>query len=976
MQKIREGVFEISKEGAMRAPARIYASEGIIEKTEEGAIEQLKNSATLPGIQKYAIALPDIHFGYGFCIGGVAAFDAKEGGVVSPGGVGYDINCLPAETKILHKFGYHKTIAEFEKTWQKDSIKIFDAESGTDNSEISLFLKKEEKEKLIKITTKAGLEILATREHPFFTKNGMIEAQNLDKKEIAVFPFQGVAFEGPSEKLIVDEQQIREKYPGNQNGFNQIIAILKKNDLLPLKENNPKLPILAKISGFIQGDGTLHFLKKGGAIAGFYGKKQDLLEIKKDLKTLGFASVLYSRNRHHKITTTYDTIEFFSEETSLHSSSRALISLLAVLGCTLGNKTKKDVSVPEWILNSPKWIKRLYIAAFFGAELTSPKIMPENKFNFFSPVLSLNKKQEMIENCRQFMRSIKEILKEFGVKSELIAERKEFVNEKGEISIRLRLQVSSTPENLEKLWSTIGFEYNKKKTFLANTAVLYLKLKQKVLAEREQSVSFAKELKKQGKNLEEITATINSPFVNQRFVERSLYEGRKTKARIAGCFEGFSEFLEKRTMALGETGFAWDEIEKTEEIPFNGTVYDFTINNANHNFVANSFLVSNCGVRLIRTNLKAEEIKPHLKKLIDVLFELIPAGVGEKGKIRLSTDELGELFSKGAEYSVEKGYGWKKDLEKTEEKGHMKNANIEKVSQKAFQRGLNQSGTLGSGNHFLEIQEVKQVFDSAIAKKFGLFEGQAVIMLHSGSRGAGHQIATDYIETMLRAMEKYKIEVPDRQLACAPINSEEGQSYLQAMNAGVNYAFANRQAMTHWIREGFEKVLGQKAEDLGMEIVYDVCHNIAKLEKHEIEGKQKELLVHRKGATRAMPAGRKENPEVYITTGHPAIIPGSMGTSSYVLVGTETALKETFASVCHGAGRAMSRHAAMQRKRGEQVKKELEAKGQVVKGASWAGLAEEMPEAYKDIDEVIASVELSGIGKKISRHSPMAVMKG
>jgi tRNA-splicing ligase RtcB len=384
----------------------------------------------------------------------------------------------------------------------------------------------------------------------------------------------------------------------------------------------------------------------------------------------------------------------------------------------------------------------------------------------------------------------------------------------------------------------------------------------------------------------------------------------------------------------------------------------------------------NCGIRLIRTNFTAEEIKPKLKELIDVLFELIPAGIGETGKIRLKKDELGELFAQGAAYLVKKGYGWKKDLEKIEEKGQMKNANPEKVSEKAFQRGLNQSGTLGSGNHFLEIQKVSEIFDEKTAKKFGLFQGQGVIMLHSGSRGAGHQIATDYLDKMLRAMEKYKIKVPDRQLACAPINSSEGQDFLQAMNCGVNYAFANRQAMTHRIREGFEKVFGQKAEDMEMSLVYDVCHNVAKFEKHEINGKQKELLVHRKGATRAMPSGRKENPEAYMTTGHPVIIPGSMGTPSYVLVGTETALNETFASVCHGAGRAMSRHSAMQQKRGEQVKKDLELKGQIVKGASWAGLAEEAPEAYKDIDEVIASVELSGIGRKITKNLPMAVMKG
>lgn len=384
----------------------------------------------------------------------------------------------------------------------------------------------------------------------------------------------------------------------------------------------------------------------------------------------------------------------------------------------------------------------------------------------------------------------------------------------------------------------------------------------------------------------------------------------------------------------------------------------------------------NCGIRLLRTNLMADEIKEKLPELMDEIFGLVPAGVGGKGKIRLDKKELENLFSLGAEYLVEKGFGWKQDLERIEEKGRMQKANPEKVSEKAFKRGMSQTGTLGSGNHFIEIQSVEEVFDKEIGKKFGLFEGQAVVMLHSGSRGAGHQIATDYLEVMQSAMKKYKIEVSDKQLACAPIESKEGRDYLEAMWCAVNYAFANRQAMTHLTRQGFEKVFGQDAKALGMEVVYDICHNVAKFEKHSIDGNEKELLVHRKGATRAMPPGRKENPKIYEKTGHPAIIPGSMGTSSYVLVGTETGLKESFASVCHGAGRVMSRHEAMRRKTGNQVKKELEAKGEVIRGKSLSGLAEEMPEAYKDIDEVIASVELSGIGKKVSRHKPLAVMKG
>lgn len=384
----------------------------------------------------------------------------------------------------------------------------------------------------------------------------------------------------------------------------------------------------------------------------------------------------------------------------------------------------------------------------------------------------------------------------------------------------------------------------------------------------------------------------------------------------------------------------------------------------------------NCGVRLIKTNMKAEQARPKIRQLIDTIFGLVPAGVGEKGKIRLNRSQLEELLSHGARWAVENGYGWKKDLERIEENGEMKEANPAKVSSKAMERGMPQSGTLGSGNHFLEIQKVEKIFDEKIAKVFGLEQGQLVVMLHSGSRGCGHQIATDYIDVMLRAMNKYGIKVPDRQLACAPINSGEGQDYLQAMYCGVNYAFANRQAMTHWIREGFEKVFGQKAESMGLETVYDICHNVAKFEEHDINGSMKKVLIHRKGATRAMPAGRKENPAVYMETGHPAIIPGSMGTASYVLVGTEAGLQEAFGSVCHGAGRVMSRTSAMRGKRGEDVKRELEAKGEVIRGASWSGLAEEAPEAYKDIDEVVKSVELAGIGRIVAKMVPLGVMKG
>lgn len=976
LKKIEEGIWEIPKEGKMLVPGRIFATKELLKEIDQGAIQQVKNVAHMKGIQKHSIAMPDMHWGYGFTIGGIAAFDLKEG-LVSPGGVGYDINCIPAGTKILHKFGYAKKIEEFEKSFEKERVAQFVGEKKEfGETGIKLFLKRQEKEKLLKITTESGQEILVTKDHPIYAMNGMVEAEKLGLEEVAVYPFEGISFTEPRDRKILDEEKIRQVYKGNKNGFLQVVSFLKKRGLLPLKENNEKLALLAKICGFVQGDGTLHFLNEGGAIAGFYGKKEDLQEIKKDLKELGFSSVLYSRYRKHKIKTSYGIQEFEYEENSLNSGSSALVALLAALGCTLGNKTKNDTKLPSWLLESTLWIKRLYIAAFFGAKLSSPNTVTAHGYNFYGHVLSLNKKQEMAENCKELLNQIKVLLEEFEIESTQIAERKEFVNEKGEVSIRFRLQISSKPENLEKFWSKIGFEYNKKKKFLANAALLYLKAKKKVVKERQESIEIAKALKKDGKSIEEIMQAVGSNYVNKRFVERTLWEGRKTSARTAAAFEKFEEFKQKRSFELGESGFLWDKIEKIEEITFNDWVYDFTVKDENHNFVANNFLVSNCGVRLIKTNLTEKDLKGKMNSLVEELFQEIPAGVGKKGKLRLNLNELKEVLMKGADWCVNKGYGWKKDLKHTEEEGKIKGADFEKVSLKAMQRGMPQIGTIGAGNHFIEVQKVEKVFEEEVGKSFGLQEGQIVVMVHSGSRGCGHQIATDYINEMQNAMKRYGIELPDRQLACAPIESEEGQSYLKAMKCGTNFAFANRQLMTHWIREGFAKVLGRKAEEMEMELLYDIAHNIAKEEKHEVEGKGKKVLVHRKGATRAMPKGREENPRAFEKIGHPAMLPGSMGTASYVLIGEEKNLHESFGSVAHGAGRRLSRQKAKSLKTGQKVKEELEAKGEVVKSLTWKGLAEEMPEAYKDVDKVVEAVETAGIGKKIARMVPKAVIKG
>ncbi|MEK6837664.1 MAG: RtcB family protein, partial [Nanoarchaeota archaeon] len=381
----------------------------------------------------------------------------------------------------------------------------------------------------------------------------------------------------------------------------------------------------------------------------------------------------------------------------------------------------------------------------------------------------------------------------------------------------------------------------------------------------------------------------------------------------------------------------------------------------------------NCGVRLVRTDWTADEIKPKLRQLLDTLFAEDPSGVGRAGLTRLSDAEMNEILAKGSRWSLEQGYGTKDDLATTEDYGYMKQADPQFVSHTAIARGKPQLGTLGAGNHFLEIQAVDAVYDEKTAAAFGIDSGagQVVVMVHCGSRGLGHQVASDYIKEMEK---KYGFaDLPDRELINAPLQSELGQKYFKAMCAGMNYAFANRQMIVHWIRDSFKKVIGT---DHGMKQVYDVCHNIGKIEKHKVDDEVKELCVHRKGATRSFGPGRAEINEIYREVGQPVFIPGTMGTASYVLVGTNEAEEKSWGSTAHGAGREMSRSEAIKRFRGEAVAKELEQRGILVKAASWKGIAEEHVPAYKDVDEVCRVSNAAKLGKLVARLVPLGVVKG
>jgi tRNA-splicing ligase RtcB len=384
----------------------------------------------------------------------------------------------------------------------------------------------------------------------------------------------------------------------------------------------------------------------------------------------------------------------------------------------------------------------------------------------------------------------------------------------------------------------------------------------------------------------------------------------------------------------------------------------------------------NCGVRLVRTNLQKEDVLPHMKSLIDELFNNVPAGVGSKSRFKASDRELDEAFLHGAKWAVESGHGVEADVEHCEANGFMQGADPSKVSIKARKRGKPQLGTLGSGNHFLEVQYVEEIYDKDIASVFGLEEGQVTVMIHCGSRGAGHQICTDYLKDLSQAVKSYGIEIPDKQLACAPAQSKEAQDYFKAMSCAANYAWANRQMITHWTRESFEKVFGRDADDLGMALLYDVAHNVAKLEKHKVDGKMKNVYVHRKGATRAFPPGHPDVPTVYRDVGQPVLIPGSMGTPSFILCGTKEAMEISFGSACHGAGRVMSRAQAKKEFRGQTIKENLEAHGITVKATHPSVIAEEAPGVYKSSSDVVNVVHELGIARKVAKVLPLGVTKG
>ncbi len=979
VNRVADEIWEIptSEKAGMIVPARIYATEGIISSMDQGVFEQVTNVACLPGIQRYALCMPDGHWGYGFPIGGVAAFDVNTG-VISPGGVGYDVNCLDGNARVLHELGYNREIKDLDGAWKGQRVTCAHGSRAMASAEIGAFIRKASRKKVFRVTTESGKEIVATADHPFWTKNGMVPLGKLDTGDaVATYAFEGVPYEAPSSEVLLTEDDLANQYPGSENGLQQCLKALTLRGLLPLKMNNPALPYLIRLMAFIQGDG--HLQHDGGLRRqiGLYADPIDLAAIAADVAKIGFrASRTYTRHRTHEIITRYGRTKFHRTEASVHIRSSALGLLLVALGATKGNKAAQEFSAPAWLHRAPLWMKRLYLAAFFGAELSSPSTVTRHPYNFYGPVVSMNKWEGMVESGRTFLTDLQAWLGQLGVESAFMADREEYETKKGLRSFRIRLQISSDPDNLIRLYSRIGYDYNQRKQYLGSVAVHFLRSKAAVLRERDASIETARTLKAAtGATLKEITAAIASPYVNERFVARSIWEGRKTTSRIGSVFLGFQAFTKLKTKGLGKTGQVWEAIIRKEAIDHDEPVYDLTVQDEHHNFIANGFVVSNCGMRLIRTNLTLADVQPRLEELMTALFKKVPAGVGSKGFVRVNRQELENVMRKGARWCIENGYGWREDLERIEEHGCIPGADPSKVSAHAVERGIHQLGTLGSGNHYLEVQVAAddRIFDRETAAALGITgHDQIVVMVHCGSRGFGHQVASDFLRVFEKAMRRHGITVKDQQLACAPFRSEEGQDYFAAMNCAANSAFANRQVITHQIRAGFEEVFGQSAEEMGMHIVYDVAHNIAKVERY----KEGDLVVHRKGSTRCFGPGRAELPELYRNIGQPVICGGSMETGSYLLVGTDKAMTDTFGSTMHGSGRTMSRAQAKRSVRGEKLKQDMKSRGIIVKAVSMAGLAEEAGFAYKDISEVVEAVDRAGITKKVAELRPIGNIKG
>jgi len=952
LEKVRDHVWEIPQSGDMRVPARVLASEPLLEEIKQDkTLKQLQNTTHLPGVRKYAICMPDGHQGYGFPVGGVAAIDA-ENGCISPGAVGYDINCLPADTEVQLSFGRRASLGDLESRFEDERAIV--ADEDLVDSPIRLFTASGA-ETVYEVETETGERVEATGDHPFRTPDGMRELEDLEPGDtVHVQPFRGLEHEDPADVTLLTGEDFADEDP-------QIRRVLDERGVLPLTTADETFNRLLKIIGFFTGDGSFG----GEGQTWFYGDPGDIERIREDVEAVGFKpSKVYSRERSHEI----DGNAFETTEYSFKTTARSFRLLLEKLGAPVGEKIDSGFTTPGYFDHLTDWQKALYYSAYFGAEMNAPAAQHDK--NLYCPKVSQNRTVETVEAGRQFLRDLAEFLNSVGIGTNTIEEFDADSNSEKDV-VRLRLGVKNDTENLVRFFSTIGYRYNREKREKAVKAIQYLKTKEREIERRESIAAEASALMDGGVT----AADIKSEFdINGRFVERSVWSGRSGRPRPGEGFPGFEEFCE--THEVGEDLTIETEIVAIEEVG-RKPVYDIGVEHDAHNFLAEEFVVSNCGVRMVRTDLQYSDLRGREEELVDKLFANVPSGLGGGGVYEGSASDVEAILERGMDWALEEGFAVESDLAHCEDEGRRPDADASKVSKEAKDRGKNQVGSLGSGNHFLEVQRVTDVYRGDVAADFGLEADQVVVLIHCGSRGLGHQVCTDYLREIERTHQGLLGRLPDKELAAAPAGSQLAEDYYGAMCAAINFAWVNRQLVMHQTRRVFEQVFGSSWEDLGMELLYDVAHNIAKKEVHDIGGSDAEVFVHRKGATRAFPAGRPEVPAAYRDVGQPIIIPGSMGAGSYVLRGGENSLSETFGSTAHGAGRLMSRTQAKQEYWGEDVMDDLREQDHVyVKAQSGATVAEEAPGVYKDVDEVVRVSDALGIGDRVARTFPVCNIKG
>jgi tRNA-splicing ligase RtcB len=951
LERVREYVWELPQEGGMRVPGRVLASEALLEEiADDKSLQQLENTTHLPGIQKYALALPDAHQGYGFPVGGVAGIDAEDG-CLSPGAIGYDINCLSGDTDVRLQFGRRREIADLVDDFETEQA-VVAADDGQDASAIRL-LTEREGQTVYELETETGDTIEATADHPFLTPDGMVELDELESSDtVYVSPLRGIDDEPVEEFTVLTEEDFADENP-------QIRRVLNERDVLPLRSTDETFQHLLKLVGHHTGDGA--FTNAG--LTSFYGDPEDLEAIGRDIERVGFtASPIYSRERSHEI----DGTNFETTEHSIRSSSRAFQLVMQKLGAPAGKKVESEFTTPWYFDRLADWQKRLYLSAYFGAEMNAPAAQHDK--NLYCPKISQTRIVEAADAGEQFMREVAAYLTDLGIETNSI-ERFETDSNSTHDTVRLRLGIKNDSENLIRFYSTVGYTYSHKKQRLAAKAIQYLKLKKRTIDERARIAADAQALADGGTSPLEIKEQFD---INGRFIERSIWGDREGGPRPPADFPGFEEYCEQVSVAGNLTVEATvSEIREGRET----TVYDIGVEHEAHNFLADGFVVSNCGVRMLKTNLKYQHVSGHEERLVDALFANVPTGLGGGGIVEGAPVE--DILQRGVEWAVEEGYGIESDLAHCEDEGVRRDADPGAVSKKAKDRGRNQVGSLGSGNHFLEVQRVTDIYREDVARAFGLEPDQVVVLIHCGSRGLGHQVCTDYLRDIEQTHQGLLKQLPDRELAAAPAGSQLAEEYYGAMCAAINFAWVNRQVIMHRTRRVFERVFDRPWQDMEMELLYDVAHNIGKKEVHDVDGQERELYVHRKGATRAFPAGRPELPPAYSDVGQPIIIPGSMGAGSYILRGGDQSLLETFGSTAHGAGRLMSRTQAKQEYWGEDVAEDLREQNRIyVKAESGATVAEEAPGVYKDVDEVVRVSDALGIGDRVARTYPVCNIKG